>query len=374
MWGSDSVLSRCDIRGLRDTYLARQGLVMVLVWGTWLISMATSSGTAVGQSGQVRITEFMAANATILHDEDWEYPDWIELHNPGATPVNLDGWYLAGQADNLQKWRFPAVTLPPGGYLVVFASGKDRTSSDHQLHTNFSLDALGEYLALVEPDGITVAWEYAPMYPAQFQDVSYGLDTALRRRHFVVPTPGAANSTAPVDRGPIVSSASHRPQTPTASDDLVVNVTVQPTQAALAQVFMTYRINYGAEATLPMLDDGAHGDGGPGDGRYGAIIPHAAYGSGDMARYFVSAADMAGNAARWPIFHAPDNSAEYFGTMIAEADMTSALPVLYLFSQRPWAITSWAGTVPQYSTMGPSAITSWCMSVATPAATGPNLT
>ena len=171
---------------------------------------------AVGQSGQVRITEFMAANATILHDEIRRYPDWIELHNPGSqTPVNLEGWYLANQADGLRKWRFPAVTLPAGGYLVVLASGKDQT----RMTISFTLTSVSMRQGIFWPWWNQMA-QRSPgnmhrLILRSLEDISYGLDTTLRRRHLLVPTPGAANSTAPMNQGPIVSSASHTPQTPT---------------------------------------------------------------------------------------------------------------------------------------------------------------
>ena len=65
---------------------------------------------------------------------------------------------------------------PWGQYLVVFASNKDRADADGtELHTNFKLGSAGEYLAIVEADGSTVAHEYAPTYPPQSTDVSYGL-------------------------------------------------------------------------------------------------------------------------------------------------------------------------------------------------------
>src|SRR6185369_13509746 len=101
-------------------------------------------------------------------------PDWIELQNDGTGAVNLDGWFLTDDATNLQKWRFPALTLPAGGYLVVFASGKDRTNGT--LHTNFQLDNDGEYLALVQPDGVTVAHAFAPGYPPQHANISFGIE------------------------------------------------------------------------------------------------------------------------------------------------------------------------------------------------------
>ena len=121
------------------------------------------------------ITEFMADNDTTLDDEDGEYSDWIEVHNPDATPVDLTGWCLTDNAANLGKWPFPAVTLQPGGFLVVFASGKDRRVPGSELHTNFQLSSGGEYLALVEPDGNTVAHQYAPEFPGQDPDRTYGL-------------------------------------------------------------------------------------------------------------------------------------------------------------------------------------------------------
>jgi hypothetical protein len=121
------------------------------------------------------ISEFLAVNGSGITDKDGQRSDWIELRNPTAADVNLNGYSLTDDAALPGKWKFPAVTLPAGGHLLVFASGKDvRTGSE--LHTNFSLDAGGEYLALVAPGGTAadVLSEYAP-YPEQLPDVSYGL-------------------------------------------------------------------------------------------------------------------------------------------------------------------------------------------------------
>ncbi len=118
------------------------------------------------------ITEFMASNDTALYDEDGESSDWMEIHNPDAVPVDLGGYYLTNDAGIPDMWRFPAVTLPSGGNLIVFASNKDRDVGE--LHTDFRLSKDGGYLALVDPDGQTVVSEYAN-YPEQFDDFSYGL-------------------------------------------------------------------------------------------------------------------------------------------------------------------------------------------------------
>ena len=120
------------------------------------------------------ISEFVASNQSGLRDEDSTLQDWIEVHNPTPAPLDLDGWHLTDSAGNLTKWRFPAVTLAPGEFRVVFASSKDRRIPGQPLHTNFSLRQEGEYLALVRPDGVTVQQDFGPAYPDQDDDRGYG--------------------------------------------------------------------------------------------------------------------------------------------------------------------------------------------------------
>lgn len=119
------------------------------------------------------ISEFLASNSKGLADVDGEYPDWIEIYNAGDEAVDLAGWSLTDKAKTLDKWVFPTTILDPGGFLVVMASGKDRRDAGAELHTNFKLGASGDYLALVQPDG-AVASEFAPTYPPQSTNVSYG--------------------------------------------------------------------------------------------------------------------------------------------------------------------------------------------------------
>ena len=120
------------------------------------------------------ISEFMASNTTVIADEDGDYSDWIEIYNPTTSPINLDQWCLTDDADVLAKWRFPAVSIDPGGFMLVWASTKNRINPATPLHTNFSLNAGGEYLALVQPDGTTVVSDFGAAYPPQGTDESYG--------------------------------------------------------------------------------------------------------------------------------------------------------------------------------------------------------
>ena len=68
----------------------------------------------------------MADNRTTLADEDGDFPDWIELHNPTAAPVDLGGFGLSDDSAQPFKWRFPKTAIAPGEHLLVFASGKNR--------------------------------------------------------------------------------------------------------------------------------------------------------------------------------------------------------------------------------------------------------
>ena len=127
-------------------------------------------------TGSPYISEFLAINDTTLADEDGDYCDWIEIHNPAASAVDLTGWKLK---DSANEWPFPSMTLGPGEYRVIFASDKDRRDPAGELHTNFKLDGDGEYLALVDATD-TVVHPYAPTFPDQLEDISYGV---LREEH-----------------------------------------------------------------------------------------------------------------------------------------------------------------------------------------------
>ncbi|HLP77082.1 MAG TPA: CotH kinase family protein, partial [Candidatus Paceibacterota bacterium] len=129
---------------------------------------------SITASAQVRISEFMASNTHTLADEDGSFEDWIEIQNVSSVTVNLFDWSLTDKAGNLTKWRFPTTNLPPGGFLIVFASNKDRHTAGKPLHTNFKLSASGGYLALVDPTGTNIITQFSPQYPPQVPDVSYG--------------------------------------------------------------------------------------------------------------------------------------------------------------------------------------------------------
>ena len=157
-----------------------------------------------GLRADVIITEFMADNDSVLADEDGDFSDWIELYNSGTDSVDLEGWYLSDDPEALEAWRFPALVLEAGDFALVFASGKDRAAVGGELHTSFRLDSSGEYLGLIQQDGVTVSHEHGPLYPPQRENYSYGMEmqgpaVSSDRLFFRNPTPGLANSAGFVD-------------------------------------------------------------------------------------------------------------------------------------------------------------------------------
>lgn len=149
----------------------------------------------------VEISEFMADNAAGFTDEDGDTEDWIELRNRGTAAVNLEGWSLSNDSSEEGQWVFPAVSLPPSGYLVLFASGKDRrpTAPGTRLHTNFKLNATGDTLRLFGPQ-LPRPLIAEVEYPAQSPDHSYGWQAGgvAGWRYFNPATPGAANGTSTI--------------------------------------------------------------------------------------------------------------------------------------------------------------------------------
>ena len=123
----------------------------MILFNTTLVGIILSFSVL---DAQIVINEVMSANVNAFAGKGRNFSDWIELANTSATPVNLSGYYLSDDADNLTKWRFSgtAAQIPANGYLIVYADGDDNAG----LSTNFSLSSSGEAIFLTRPDGTTL--------------------------------------------------------------------------------------------------------------------------------------------------------------------------------------------------------------------------
>ncbi len=155
-----------------------------------LFALGLSCLSPVSQGSPI-ISEFLAANESILADAEGRFPDWVEIHHSGDEAMDLGGYVLA-DADG--EWAFPAgVMVEPGGYLVVFASGRGGEEEDAlgYWHTDFRLARSGESLSLRSPSGEVLS-QFEEI-PAQRTDVSFGVASNESVGYFEKPTPGDAN-------------------------------------------------------------------------------------------------------------------------------------------------------------------------------------
>ena len=268
---------------------------------TYLLTARSEFGTNTASAGihiaqpanHLVISEFMADDRSTLPDEDGEYSGWIEIYNPTAGTVNLGGYFLTDDAASPTRWGFPNTNLASGSWLVVFASGKDRTQAGAALHTSFRLNNHGEYLALVGP-GPVLLHAFAPAFPPQRPDISYGIlaaDISLVQ-YMAVPTPGGPNNETLPPPAPVQFSRAE-------------GMFMEPFALALSTPDAGAEIWYTVDGSDPGLANGTRYTGPIEVGTTTRLRAVGVVGSRvsliSGARYIKLAADLAGYSSSLPI-------------------------------------------------------------------------
>jgi hypothetical protein len=176
---------------MRVSARIHRGSLLALALLAGLPSACRSSSEA---RASIVISEFLASNTAGLKDSDGETSDWVEVYNRGKVAVSLAGWRLTDDPNQTERFVFPEVSLEPGKYLLVFASGRPSNAGEKELHASFRLKASPDYLGLFDADG-RLTQEFA-RYPEQTNDVSYGLGSDGVTDYLSAPTPGAPNAPA----------------------------------------------------------------------------------------------------------------------------------------------------------------------------------
>lgn len=175
---------------------------IAMALGLLLAGMQVFLTAAEIRPGDLMISEFVADNDAGLVDEDGDPVDWIEIYNRSSETVNLGGWALTDDPNQPQKWVFPDMTLGSGKYLLIFASGKNRspTASDGPVHANFKLNRSGEFLGLYNIFQRRFVDQVQPQ--PQFSNIAYGrYGSEPGYSYLAHPTPGRANNQGPVWAG-----------------------------------------------------------------------------------------------------------------------------------------------------------------------------
>lgn len=133
--------------------------------------------------GGVYISEFGGSTGSVASD-------WVEIYNSTGSAVNLGGYGLSNNPKNPAKWVFPDISIEPGEYLLLYATGSADKAQKKNLKLNFCISSTGEALFFFDPNGKLIdKLSAGRMKSGQ----SYGRDGSDNRFYYAEPTPGAQN-------------------------------------------------------------------------------------------------------------------------------------------------------------------------------------
>ncbi|MFH1107983.1 MAG: lamin tail domain-containing protein [Planctomycetota bacterium] len=241
--------------------------------------------------------------------------EFIELYNAGSNPANMAGWTLS---DGVEMTFPPGTTLAPGAYRVLalnptflqqvtgyagalaWTGGRLENAGERVALSDAAsnlIDAVqysdrGDWPLLADGDGRSAELvnpalpnEYGPAWKASTGN--YG-------------TPGAQNSVYQASVAPIITGTIHDPPIPAPSQSVLITATVIDDTPG-PTVTLYYRQDQDptiAYTSIPMSDDGSHGDGAAGDNVYGAAVSGLA--DGQRLDFTIRATDGTNTAAAPP--------------------------------------------------------------------------
>lgn len=149
---------------------------------------------------EVYINELMCDNEDFVQDEYGEYDDWFEIYNPGSETIDIGGWYVTDNLNDVKSYQIPdtdpsLTTIPAGGYIVLWA---DDQPVQGVLHLGFKLSSSGEAIG-ISRSGIIFAdsLEYGNTgvvdAPPANESAGRYPDGSENWQIFDTPTPGASN-------------------------------------------------------------------------------------------------------------------------------------------------------------------------------------
>jgi hypothetical protein len=141
------------------------------------------------KSGGFYINEIVASNSYTYKDNDGEYSDYIELYNSNNYDINLENYRLTDSIYEVNKWKFPNITIKAKSYLVIFASGKNKCKESDKCHVNFKLNSEGETISLIDDTGNIIS-------RVGYKDLKNDNALSYVNGKYIItkPTPGKENS------------------------------------------------------------------------------------------------------------------------------------------------------------------------------------
>lgn len=167
--------------------------ILVMFCSIYFLNNLHVNSVNFNYSGRLCINEIMISNRNCLKDLDGDYENWVEIYNISDIPINMKGFGLTDDRNNLFKWVFPDVTIEGKSYILIWTSGKNRSESLGDLHTNFKLKTTDKIVVLSSQDG---KWNDIVKIEKTSDNISYGRihDGETAFATFDDGTPGSSNN------------------------------------------------------------------------------------------------------------------------------------------------------------------------------------
>ena len=187
-------------------------------WGnkaTWRPSAAAAGSPGFDDTGELPELGAVVINELLANPLSGQ-SDWIELYNTTGQAIDLGGWFLSDDVDDLTKYQIAAGTvLAAGGYVVFSADEHFGNTNDPGCHVPFALSRNGEAVYLHSGvDGALTGYSEEEKFDASEAGVSLGrYRKSTGTFNFVAlnePTPGSANA-APVVGPMVISEIMYNP-------------------------------------------------------------------------------------------------------------------------------------------------------------------
>ncbi len=127
---------------------------------------------------QVFLNEASNANSSTFVLPNGTDPDWIELYNSSNSNVNLVGYFLSDDSNNLQKWTFPNLNIPPNGFITIAATSNLNQSTNYFYETAVFANSTWKYIipnSNLAPDWKNLSFDASTWNSGQMS-VGYGDD------------------------------------------------------------------------------------------------------------------------------------------------------------------------------------------------------
>lgn len=275
----------------------------------------------------------------IMHhpQSDSNAEQWFELYNTGDSSVNLSGWVVSQGC----HFVFPSGTaIGARDYLIVAANteifgsaypevkavvgnwagsiGTHIRLTDHLGKTvddvNFAADGDWARRRLGPVDNGHRGWEWYCEHDGLGKSLEL-VNRALSNEYALNwadsaaagGTPGKVNSIDTDNAAPIIIEVAHRPILPGPNDPVTITAAVLDEDLSGVQTTLFWRVDGESEfQSLPMADDGLHGDGLANDGVYAASL--APFAQGTVVEFWIQSIDIRDNKRVYPSVILPTDS------------------------------------------------------------------